>query len=205
MGELTERLSLLSVEARSPDGGLTATVRGRNDVRVSFGGDAYLGYTGQRLAHQLEALATLYGRAIAAAPWGSWSATSTPTNSPPPAMTIGTFTHGWETCRSRACRHGDGLGRQLYIGPAPVRVARPPLFWTAPSARRAARRPRPAAPAVWGWPTCPSGTTAVVGVCGVSRERKPMAMGEPSGGSFPAKAVSSARASPGFPPGATRR
>nr|WP_296067835.1 hypothetical protein [uncultured Actinoplanes sp.] len=59
MGELAERLSLLSVEARSPDGGLTATARGHGDVRVSFAHDAYRGYRPPALARQLEALATL--------------------------------------------------------------------------------------------------------------------------------------------------
>jgi hypothetical protein len=59
MGELGERLSLLSVEARSPDGGLSATARGHGDVRVSFAHDAYRGYSPPTLARQLEALATL--------------------------------------------------------------------------------------------------------------------------------------------------
>lgn len=59
MGELAERLSLLTVEVQSPDGGLAATARGRDDVRVSFAADAYRGYRADVLAHQLEALATL--------------------------------------------------------------------------------------------------------------------------------------------------
>jgi hypothetical protein len=59
MGELAERLSLLSVEARSPDGGLAATARGHGDVRVSFAHDAYRGYRPETLARQLEALAAL--------------------------------------------------------------------------------------------------------------------------------------------------
>ena len=59
MGELADRLSLLSVEARSPDGGLTATARGHGEVRVGFAQDAYRGYPAPVLARQLEALATL--------------------------------------------------------------------------------------------------------------------------------------------------
>lgn len=59
MGELAERLSLLAVEAQSPDGRLTATAQGRDDVRVSFAADAYRSYRADVLAHQLEALATL--------------------------------------------------------------------------------------------------------------------------------------------------
>lgn len=59
VSELTERLSLVDVEAQSPDRGLTASVRGRGDVRVSFGFDAYRMYTAVRLTRQLEALATL--------------------------------------------------------------------------------------------------------------------------------------------------
>ena len=59
MGELGERLSLLKVEARSPDGQLTATARGRGEVRVGFAWDTYRGYRAATLARQLEALATL--------------------------------------------------------------------------------------------------------------------------------------------------
>jgi len=59
MGELGERLSLLKVEARSPDGGLTASARGRGEVQVSFAWDTYRGYRAATLARQLEALATL--------------------------------------------------------------------------------------------------------------------------------------------------
>ncbi len=59
MGELAERLSLLDVEARSPDGGLTATARGRGDVRVGFAWDTYRSYRAAALARQLEVLATL--------------------------------------------------------------------------------------------------------------------------------------------------
>ncbi|MEU4218179.1 hypothetical protein [Actinoplanes sp. NPDC026623] len=59
MGELAERLSLLRVEARSPDGGLAATVRGRADVQVSFAWDTYRSYRAATLARQLEALATV--------------------------------------------------------------------------------------------------------------------------------------------------
>lgn len=59
MGELAERLSLLNVEAQSPDGRLTATARGRRDVQVAFAWDTYRSYRAADLAHQLEALATL--------------------------------------------------------------------------------------------------------------------------------------------------
>lgn len=59
MGELAERLSLLGIEARSPDGGLTATVRGRGEVRVSFARDSYSRYAAAGLARQLEQLAAL--------------------------------------------------------------------------------------------------------------------------------------------------
>jgi len=59
MGELGERLSLLKVEARSPDGWLTASARGRGVVRVGFAWDTYRGYRAAALAHQLAALATL--------------------------------------------------------------------------------------------------------------------------------------------------
>ncbi|MEV8506306.1 hypothetical protein AB0368_15930 [Actinoplanes sp. NPDC051475] len=59
MGELAERLSLLNVEAQSPDGWLTATARGRGDVRVAFAWDTYRSYRAATLVHQLEALATL--------------------------------------------------------------------------------------------------------------------------------------------------
>jgi len=59
MGELAERLSLIAVEARSPDGGLVAAVAGRQDVSVRFLSDAYRRYRRADLAHQLEVLATL--------------------------------------------------------------------------------------------------------------------------------------------------
>jgi hypothetical protein len=59
VGELAERLSLLAVEAQSPDRGLAATARGRDDVRVSFAVGAYRGYRADVLARQMEALATL--------------------------------------------------------------------------------------------------------------------------------------------------
>jgi hypothetical protein len=58
VGELAERLSLLAVEARSPDGAVSATARGRGDVRIAFSPDSYRSYRAPVLAHQLEALAT---------------------------------------------------------------------------------------------------------------------------------------------------
>lgn len=58
MGELAERLSLLSVEAVSPDGGVSATAQGPGDVRIGFAPGAYQHYRTAALARQLESLAT---------------------------------------------------------------------------------------------------------------------------------------------------
>ncbi len=58
MGELAERLSLLVVEAASPDGGISATAQGPGDVRIAFAPDAYRRSRAAALARQLEALAT---------------------------------------------------------------------------------------------------------------------------------------------------
>lgn len=58
MAELAERLSLLKVEVRSLDGGLTASAQGPGDVRVAFAWDTYRSYRAATLARQLEALAT---------------------------------------------------------------------------------------------------------------------------------------------------
>jgi hypothetical protein len=58
MGELAERLSLLSVEVRSVDGGLIAAARGRDEVQVAFAWDTYGRYRADALARQLEGLAT---------------------------------------------------------------------------------------------------------------------------------------------------
>ncbi|MEU4219692.1 hypothetical protein [Actinoplanes sp. NPDC026623] len=58
VGELAERLSLLVVEAVTPDGGISATVTGPGEVRVSFAADAYRQYRAPVLARQLESLAT---------------------------------------------------------------------------------------------------------------------------------------------------
>ncbi|MCM4083080.1 hypothetical protein [Paractinoplanes hotanensis] len=58
MGELAERLSLLVVEAASPDGDISATARGPGDVRIGFAPGAYRRYRAAVLARQVEALAT---------------------------------------------------------------------------------------------------------------------------------------------------
>src|SRR4051812_730291 len=58
MGELAERLSLLIVEALSPDGDISANARGPGDVRIGFAPGAYRRYRAADLARQLEALAT---------------------------------------------------------------------------------------------------------------------------------------------------
>lgn len=58
MGELAERLSLLAVEAVSPDGGVSAIARGPGDVQIGFAPDAYQHYRTAALARQLESLAT---------------------------------------------------------------------------------------------------------------------------------------------------
>jgi hypothetical protein len=59
VGELADRLSALSVEARSPDGRISALARGTDDITVRFTGDAYRRYTESDLARQLEQLAVL--------------------------------------------------------------------------------------------------------------------------------------------------
>lgn len=59
MGELAERLSLLAVEARSPDDCVSATARGAGQVRISFKRNAYRRYRAAALKRQLEVLATV--------------------------------------------------------------------------------------------------------------------------------------------------
>jgi hypothetical protein len=115
MGELGERLSLLKVEARSPDGGLTASARGRGDVQVGFAWDMYRGYRAATLARQLEALATLlwaryrrqYLEVVAA--WADDDDEPEPTEQDREfrrrleELTVtGVSAHGWVTVRSRA-------------------------------------------------------------------------------------------------------
>ncbi|GAB2617944.1 hypothetical protein Aab01nite_31500 [Paractinoplanes abujensis] len=59
MGELADRLSMIVVEAYSPDSGLVASVRGRGDVTVRFWQRSYRDYRAADLARQLEGLAAV--------------------------------------------------------------------------------------------------------------------------------------------------
>jgi hypothetical protein len=59
MGELTDRLELISIRASSPDGGIEGTVRGRLDVDIRFVPGAYSRYTESALGGQLAQLGSL--------------------------------------------------------------------------------------------------------------------------------------------------
>jgi hypothetical protein len=59
MGELVDRLERLAVEARSPNGVITATVRGRYQVALEFLPGAYARHTDGELAYQLGQLAAI--------------------------------------------------------------------------------------------------------------------------------------------------
>jgi hypothetical protein len=114
MGELAERLSLLSVNTRSPDGGLEAAVHGRRELRIAFAGDAYQGYRAAELARQLESLAAVlwsrYRRRYLhiVASWDDEEET-TPTDADREFQrrleqleVSGVSPHGWVSVRSRA-------------------------------------------------------------------------------------------------------
>jgi hypothetical protein len=59
VGQLIDRLMLLSVEVQSPDGRITADVRGEYQITVRFRGNCYRFYTEASLSQQLARLATL--------------------------------------------------------------------------------------------------------------------------------------------------
>jgi hypothetical protein len=59
VGQLAERLSQVSAEARSPDGGLWATFHGRDDLRTGFAPGAYRRYSSAGIERQLGALAAV--------------------------------------------------------------------------------------------------------------------------------------------------
>jgi len=59
MGELTDRLERLVVEASSPDDMIKVTAQGRYEIRVQFQRGAYYGYTDREIARQLAAVASL--------------------------------------------------------------------------------------------------------------------------------------------------
>jgi hypothetical protein len=115
MGELAERLSLLAVDARSPDGRIVATVRGRREVEIGFAGDGYRGYRAAALARQLEALAALlwarYRRRYLeiVASWVDSDEPATPADEDREILrrleqveVSGVSPHGWVRLRSRA-------------------------------------------------------------------------------------------------------
>jgi hypothetical protein len=59
MGDLSDQLARIVVDASSPDGNISAQVRGRFDISVRFVRGAYGRYVESSLAHQLGQLATL--------------------------------------------------------------------------------------------------------------------------------------------------
>jgi hypothetical protein len=59
MGEFTDRLSLLSVRADSPDGRITGSVESPPRATIRFRDRAYRQYSDSGLAHQLDQLAAL--------------------------------------------------------------------------------------------------------------------------------------------------
>jgi hypothetical protein len=132
MGELADRLELISVRASSPDGGIEGTVRGRLQVDVRFAPGAYRRYTDSALGHQLAQLGAVlwsrYRREYTETVAAVRAADNLVVDDDPQDVAFrermealvvqGTSAQGWISLRSRALVHwevevGAGAIRQL--------------------------------------------------------------------------------------------
>jgi hypothetical protein len=121
MGELIDRLEMLSVRASSPDGGIEGTVRGRLDVDIRFVHDAYRRYSERDLGHQLAQLGALlwtrYRREYLETATAVRAGDNPIIDDEPRDLAFrermealvvhGRSAHGWISMRSRALVHWD--------------------------------------------------------------------------------------------------